>query len=331
MIKGRVMDPNNEPAYGALIVALPMTSYGALIPLNSKEGYFELPWSPTWIDKGQAVFLIATRRYRRTNQGAIVEIHDPTSVVTIRLEPACTLVGKIVDPNDQRIAKYRARLSLPTEFKCQAPIFADEVWTPRVRIFSLIPYGTKYKLTIQAEGYQTKHLTVDATDRSKEIIDVGTITLQPQDPTKPVVAELAPSPDLAKEFHDIYRLEEQEVIVARGRYEFKPHPSGDYPNHIYLTWDGKLNGGGGAVHSLAELFRNLEWDIEMKIVDETEPIENTTIRYRSGKLRWIPRHPELRGERLNALLDNLAKTTSLQFKVERQPAEMWFVTETTGD
>ena len=34
---------------------------------------------------------------------------------------------------------------------------------------------------------------------------------------------------------------------------------------------------------------------------------------------------------LPALLDNLAKQTGLQFRVEKQPAEVWFVTEERED
>jgi beta-lactamase regulating signal transducer with metallopeptidase domain len=451
-IKGRLLYSDNEPAYRGHIIALPVTSHGARI---NKEGYFELPWSPTWIEEGQPVHLMAKSgsNYtpiggRRRYEAAVVEVHDPTQPVTIRLEPAPKLAGRMVDPNGRQIIKYRATLSLPTDFKCQAPVFVENVANSRAEhIFRTVPLGPKYKMTIQAEGYQTRQLTVDTTDRSKEPIDIGTITLQPQYPTGPVVADQNPNPDLEKEFHDIYRLEtgeviklikppfvlgrqeyllntpiplglksiggwqvgfhwdgelkmysgytgsnlggvlrymldmpeydfhiprglnlrlphgdwivraelpmaeqltaledilraelvrsirfekrtvERDVIIAKGRYEFKSHPNGEEPNHVHITWDGTLTGGGGARSSPAELFRLLEEQIEVKIVDETEPIEDTTIRYRMGHLSRIDRDPELRGERLRALLDNLAKTTSLEFKVEHRPADIWFVTE----
>jgi hypothetical protein len=352
---------------------------------------------------------------------------------------------KLVDLNDRRVAKYSAILSVLGKFKCQAPIFETTVGAPRVHIFSSVPYGPKYTLTIQADGFQTKRVIVDATDRSKEVIDIGTVTLQPQDPTKPVVAEQGPNPDLAKEFHDIYRLDEQElikfikppfvlgrqeyllttpryssfalqhpghhygfrwdnelkmyssfsarqlswilrfilgipeydfnlpkelkvdlpgdwivraglpvaqqlkaleeiiyaetkrairfeqrtlerdVIVASGRYEFKPHPSGNYPNYIPL-WDGRIQTSEYTVDSLEGLFGNIEFQIKMKIVDETEPAENATIRF-----QWVERDPEPTGDKLSVLLDDLAKTTSLQFKVERRPAQIWFVTEVKGN
>jgi beta-lactamase regulating signal transducer with metallopeptidase domain len=442
MIKGRILDPNNEPAYGARIVALPVTSYGTAIKLNNKEGSFELPWSPTWIEEGQSIYLMSTCNNLQLNQGAIVEVHDLTSPVTVRLEPAAEFVMKLVDLNDRRVAKYSAILSVLGKFKCQAPIFETTVGVPRVHIFSSVPYGPKYTLTIQADGFQTKRVIVDATDRSKEVIDIGTVTLQPQDQTKPVVAEQGSNPDLAKEFHDIYRLDEQEfikfikppfvlgrqeyllttpryssfalqhpghhygfrwdnelkmyssftdrrllwvlyfvlgipeydfnlpkelkvdlpgdwivraglpvaqqlkaleeiiyaetnrairfeertiereVIVASGRYEFKPHPSGNYSNYIPL-WDGRIQTSEYTVDSLEGLFGNIEFQIKMKIVDETEPAENATIRF-----QWVERDPEPTGDKLSVLLDDLAKTTSLQFKVERRPAQIWFVTET---
>lgn len=186
----------------------------------------KFPWSPTWLDKNQPICLIAKSGHYtprggiRRNEAAIVEVTDPTQPVTILLEPALhALEGKVVDPNGQHIPKYWATLSQTTEFKCQAPIFETEVWKPRVRIFSPIPYGTKYRLCIQAEGYQTKQIIVDATDRTKEVIDIGEITLHPQDPARPNVTEQGPNPDLAKEFNDIYRLEEQEVIKLVQWYD----------------------------------------------------------------------------------------------------------------
>lgn len=460
MIKGRVLYSDNEPAV-AHIIALPNTSYGVSTSPDDK-GYFELPWSPTWIEEGQPIYLMARsgwyvpRGGRQRYEAAFVEISDPMQPATIRLEPSpLSLVGKVVDPNGQRVARCKATLSLLTEFKCQAPIFDTQVWVWREQIFSQVPYGPKYKLAIQADGYQTKQIIVDATDRSKEVIDIGTMALQPQDPAKPIVVEKGLNPDLARKFHEIYRLDEgevlklikppfvlgrqeylqtmtddyahalqqgggfqigfrwdgeprvysaysgrdlwsvlrlvldipvydfnvpreikvnlprgdwivraevpiaeqlraleeilqaelhrpirferrtaeREVIVVRGRYEFKPHPSGDYPDYIPVTSEGKITKSATikTADSLPEFLRYLENSLEIKVVDETEPMEKTTIRYRrsGGRIGWT-RDQDSKDEQLNTLLDNLAKTTSLQFKVERRPAEIWVVTEAKG-
>ena len=95
MIKGRILDPNNEPAYSARIVALPVTSWGYHTDpwTRNKEGYFELPWSPTWIEQGQPIYLMAVLQDPKS-QAALVKITDPTSPVTVRLEPAFAITGK---------------------------------------------------------------------------------------------------------------------------------------------------------------------------------------------------------------------------------------------
>jgi hypothetical protein len=465
MIKGRILDPNNDPAYGASIVALPVTSWGYHTEPRSrnKEGYFELPWSPTWIEQEQPIYLMAVVQDPKS-QAALVEVTDPTSPVTVRLEPAFAITGKVVDPGGREIEECRTTISLSTEFKCRAPIYCARGGLPWERMLSPLPYGRKYELTVRAKGYRTRQIIVDGTDRSQKLIDLGSIVLQPEGSAKPVVAEQLADPDLEKEFHDVYsldkdeiiklikppfvlgrqehfqhltslypgvfhsldsqgavqacliwddealmetaltgwtltykkprldftlrltlnipyydfnlpkelniemphgdwivrddsprneqlrsleeiiyaetnrairfekRLTEREVIVVRGRYKFKPHPSGNHPDYIPVTSDGKVNRTERTVDSLAEFLRSLERLHEIIIVDETEPAENATIRYKSrgSKLGWLI-NPEQRREELDALLDNLAKTTSLQLKVELRPAEIWFVTETKGN
>jgi hypothetical protein len=463
MIKGRILDPNNEPAYGASIVALPVTSWGYYTEPKrmNKEGYFELPWSPTWIEKGQPIHLMAVVQ-DPISQAALVEVTDPPSPVTVRLEPAFAITGKVVDPSGKQIEECLAMISLATKFKCQAPIYSFRGGKWWERMLSPLPYGAKYKLTIRAEGYQIQQIVIDGTHESQKLIDLGTITLQPKDRTKPELAERYSNPDLEKEFHKVYsldkdeiiklikppfvlgrqeyfqnptsiyprafdsldsqgaiqacllwdgeqlmetswngytnthkkprldftlrltlrmlyydfnlpkelniempygdwivradsprdellrclediiyaetnrpihfekRMTKQEVIVVEGHYKFKPHPSGNHPDYIPVTSDNKVNRSERTADSLSEFFQSLESMHEIIIVDETEPVENATIRYKSRgpKLGWM-KDPEQRRKELEALLDNLAKTTSLQFKVEHRPAQIWFVTEKT--
>jgi beta-lactamase regulating signal transducer with metallopeptidase domain len=150
-IKGRILDPNNEPAYGANIVALPVTSWGYRTEpaARNKEGYFELPWSPTWIEQDGRIYLMAVVQ-DPTSQAALVEVKDPTSPVIVRLEPAFAISGQVVDPDGQRIEECRATISLATEFKCRAPIYCFRGGKWWDRILSPLPYGTKYELTVQA-------------------------------------------------------------------------------------------------------------------------------------------------------------------------------------
>jgi beta-lactamase regulating signal transducer with metallopeptidase domain len=451
-IKGRILDPNNKPAYstyGVHIAALPVTSYVDRIWSSNEEGYFELPWSPTWVEKGKPIYLMAVIQ-DPVSQAALVEVKDPTSPVTVRLEPAFAITGKVVDPNGQEIEECLATISLASKFKCQALIYSTRRGKWWERMLSPLPYGAKYKLNVWAKGYKKREIIVDGTDRTKKLIDLGAVTLQPQDPGKPDIMPFRPNAELAEEFHEIYRLDsgeiikfikapyvlgrqeylfqlnyeskgfispdlesgqkcqigfkwgsqlqphcafatasprlspwvlrlvldipeydfdipkalnihipygdwivrsdsprseqlrcleqiiyaetkraihfeqrtvQKDVIVASGRYKFKPHPSGNYADYIPL-WDGRRETSEYTAPSLKGLFDDIEWELKMKIVDETEPVENATIRY-----RWIKRDPEPTGDKLSILLNDLAKTTSLQFKLERRPRQIWFVTE----
>jgi hypothetical protein len=270
-INGYVLNSDGKPAL-ARVIALPNTSYGANLTLNNKNGYFEIPWSLTWLDSGQVIYLIAKsghtapRGQARKNEAAIVEITDPTRPVTIRLESAPELIGKVSDTKGQRLPKYKAFLSHATKFKCQAPIFEMTGGSWGQCIFKQIPYGVRYRLTIKAEGYQTKQVTVDATDRRKKIINLGTIILRPQDSTKSYVNEQGPNPVLTGEFNNIYHLDEGEVIkyikppFVLGRQEYllsNPNYSSfalQQPGyHSGFHWDNELK-----MHSLSSS-NSLAW------------------------------------------------------------------------
>jgi hypothetical protein len=334
MIRGHVFNSDGKPAF-ARVIALPNTSYGARILLSNKEGYFEIPWLPAWLDEGRSIILIAKsghmapRGEERKNEAAIVEITDPAQPVTIHLGPVCdSLEAKVVDPNGQRLEKYTATLSLTKKFKCQAPIFGTIVGFLRERIFSPIPYGTKYILTIEAEGYKNKEVMVDATDRNKKIIDIGTITLQPESPAQFAVAKQDVNPDLEREFHDIYRLDEGEVIkfikppFVLGRQEYQldilddPTFALQAPGLQFgFHWDNELqmySGYGGHnvwwvlfyVLGIPEYDYNLPKDLKIKLAGD-----------------WIIRTNSSKDEQLKALEEIIYAETKRIIRFEKRTVE----------
>ena len=208
-IKGTVLDCDGKPTSNVCVFSLPMTLCDAEV--RYADGHFELPWSPAWFEAGQPLHLVAIA-FGYRNQAAFVTITDPTAPVTIRLEPAFTLQATVVDPDGQRIPRYTATLSLFTEFKCQAPIDTTMVGIPRVELFSPIPFGPHYRLTIEADGYQSKSVTVDASDKNADIIDLGEITLHRTTPGDATAISRAPDRDLREAFLELYRLNDGEVL-----------------------------------------------------------------------------------------------------------------------
>jgi len=93
----------------------------------------------------------------------------------------------------------------------------------------------------------------------------------------------------------------------------------------------------GEADSLSQLFRRVAYGINIPITDRTEPSEISKIRFRydyrliGPDIQGFPGRFKDREKELPILLGNLARQTGLKFKVERQPAQIWFVTEANGN
>jgi hypothetical protein len=212
VIRGVILDPNDEPAYHARAVVLPMTMCGVQIASDDEKAAFGLPWSPTWFDEGQNPWLVAVGRDQR-NEAAMVEVTDPTAPLTIHLKPAVTVTGQVVDPNG-RLLQSHVTLLLTRVFRCRTVIHSTWQFPDSHERFTLskIPRGQTYEIEIAAYGFQTVRLVLDTTDQTKNLIDVGTITMQPQKPGDDVAEKEESSPGLEEEFRRTYGLEEGEVI-----------------------------------------------------------------------------------------------------------------------
>jgi len=223
MITGRVLNPNGEPAIGARVIVLPMTMYSVETPLgNNGDGHFEIPWSPAWLEPGENPCLMAVADVG----AAFAETTDPTSPVTIQLQPAATLTGQVVDPNGRPIV-CNIDVSLARAFRSAAPLF-NVTWRrddPGKFSQSKLPYGQKYKLFIRAEGYQPLEIIADTTNTSRNVVDLGRIILQPTGAAHSAAAEREPDPDLLEMFQRVYRLDEGETVkfikapFVLGRHE----------------------------------------------------------------------------------------------------------------
>jgi beta-lactamase regulating signal transducer with metallopeptidase domain len=312
VIRGRVLDPNHKPVTGqnARVTVLPMISYG--VEPNS-QGYFEVPWSQQWMREGQPAYVMVRDHWGGV--ASMAEIREPTGVVNIRLEPALTIEGRVLDPNGRPIPKACAFVSLPGEFKCRVPIAASETNEGRFAI-KAIPYARTYRLSIQAKGYQAYQLAVEANDRSKRTIDIGETRLLPSDPAHPTVAEQSPNPDWEKTFQNTYRLEEGETLKLI-KPPFMPERQEhlldmaldtngldnvtDYAWYLCATyrWDGQLHGGHYYASNLPQIRSVLNWILDIPHYDFMIPEELQEVGLSKGD--WIVRDAASPEERLQAL------------------------------
>ena len=137
--------------------------------------------------------------------------------------------------------------------------------------------------------------------------------------------------EAAREIDFVKKKVETEVIIAKGKYDFKPLPGVKEGNYILICTD-KMDtyiGGGGGSGTVSKFLRWVGNRINMYIIDETES-EDIKIYWRnhdSSNLRRLSHNKELYSERLDMLLSNLTRQTGLTFERKTAAVEKWFIAE----
>ncbi len=131
----------------------------------------------------------------------------------------------------------------------------------------------------------------------------------------------------------VCRQVDREVIVARGQFHFRP-PTGTYDDsrvHVYgdILLDQSTGLGSG---DLSRFLRTADNWLDFRIVDETRKGGNEDDQARiPWALHRDSHHAEMMDEdrmaKVNKVLANLARQTSLTFTIERRPVDVWFVVE----
>jgi hypothetical protein len=124
---------------------------------------------------------------------------------------------------------------------------------------------------------------------------------------------------------------ERDVIVAKGRFAFKPlpEPAGGRSVVMYIDPFKPNDGGGGGSGDLARFLATLGTRVRNRVIDETDgplPANFQWEHQQSSYLSRDPAGPE-RDAKLRALLDNVSKQTGLTFETARRKVPVWFLTE----
>ena len=123
------------------------------------------------------------------------------------------------------------------------------------------------------------------------------------------------------------RSAERQVIVARGRYTFQPL-TGTYDNrsiHVFsdvLDPDERGGGGSGTVDRFLSQLGSVAFG--MQVVNLAELPPNDIVQWRwhySGYLRKVPE--DERPQKLQQILQNVSRQTSLAFTTERRRVDVW--------
>ncbi len=125
---------------------------------------------------------------------------------------------------------------------------------------------------------------------------------------------------------------EREVIVARGKFQFKPL-SGTFDDSWIHVFSDKLDPderGGGTLHSSLDRFLNQRLavtQLNQQVVNLTESSDNVVHNYGTHMSAYLGKIPDgsERDAKLDLLLGNLARQTSITFTKERRKVDVWYV------
>lgn len=259
LIEGTVRDPNGNPTpdHTTRIAALPMTCYGVA---SDDTGHFEIPWSPSWIDADQSIYLVARDSNRKLAR--IIKVKDPKAPVTIDLKPATAIKGKVIDPDGRPLDEAAVAISLPLQFPCRAPIAGAKIYKQGEFTINAVPTDRAYTMEVSAEGYETKLIDVSVPSADEEPVSLAPITLVPQGPTQTAIPVPMPSAESCETFQAVHSLGDGETVklvkppfMRHRQHEILNDTEGtggilDYPYivHQYL-WDGQLEDGNWYAHS----------------------------------------------------------------------------------
>jgi len=176
-ITGVVRDDKGEPIEGVEFEICP--SGGREESVSDAEGKFKVIYDlGRWPGSRRPVMFLVGRHQER-NLAAAIQIDEDTRECDMKLEPALTLFGKIVDPNGVGLADVEVRTMLHApgwgSTIGRKPAVTDKEGTYEIKA---IPPGRPYNVYARAEGYgENRGEETDAEVAEDHRLDMGELTL----------------------------------------------------------------------------------------------------------------------------------------------------------
>jgi protocatechuate 3,4-dioxygenase beta subunit len=176
-ITGIVCDQENKPIEGVEMEICPRG--GREDSVSNAEGKFEVTYDLGGWPSGRTptIFLIG-RQYER-NLAAAIQVDEDTRELEMKLEPAVTLTGQVVDVNDKGIADVEVRSML------QGPQWGSTIGRKAINTdndgkyqIKALPPGRTYSIYARAEGYGESHSEQISTEAAVDNrVDAGKLTM----------------------------------------------------------------------------------------------------------------------------------------------------------
>ncbi|MBN2589464.1 MAG: M48 family metalloprotease, partial [Sedimentisphaerales bacterium] len=138
--------------------------------------------------------------------------------------------------------------------------------------------------------------------------------------------------EMGREIKFIKQNEENEVIIAKGKYNFQSLPNVKDDEYVLISTkntDTYIDGVGGGTGTISKFLPWIGRKINMNIIDNTES-KDTVMSWRnhdSSNLGNLEQNSNRYNTQLDMLLKNLNAQTGLTFERTSNVVEKWFVSE----
>lgn len=177
-LTGRVLDPDGRPAPRVWVSLLP---YVEGEKRTDNDGRFTLTLDPDRLGGPRAVQRVVVARDLVRNLAATLNLEVGTTRADLKLEPAWTLAGRVLDANGAAISGAEARAVLKSGNMAAtfgSPARADA--EGRFEINAL-PVGRNFSLRLTAQGFGPDTCYVEAPEGDSRRVELEAVQLQAAD------------------------------------------------------------------------------------------------------------------------------------------------------
>ena len=174
-VTGVIRDPEGIPLAGVELQVMPA---GRESVTSDSQGWFELAWDPGFWGERDTTFCLVARQSAK-NLALAAQIGPDSRDLDLRLRPATTFTGQVVDPNGRGIAGAGIRVMLNLS-NWGSPLDQSPVQTDAHGRFEVkaIPPDNHYRVYASANGFGRSELDVGEGQLvASGPLDVGRIQL----------------------------------------------------------------------------------------------------------------------------------------------------------
>ena len=172
-IRGVVRGPDDRPVTNAVVCWRTWSFETTVTDVNGRFALEDMP-----VRNGIDSHYLVIRHFDK-RLGAIVRVEDMTKELDVRLEPATTLTGRVLDPDQQPITNAEVSLRMRTERSGASFAFGIEVDANGRYVIPCVPRWELYRVNAESENHGADYINALRMTSAETLVELEPIVLRP--------------------------------------------------------------------------------------------------------------------------------------------------------